>query len=135
MKKLLSLANTDEPLHLRAGGGRPRRPPPSSTVCFNDKCERAATQRNCSNYQPSNTACNNVILLHTDLMAIQLHQHAPVCGNLCLFNRKAHPKNADWLQTAIYPNCPAPHSLFLSGEQSLLTLSYKIAFCQRLRRY
>lgn len=117
-------------------GGQSRAPlsiqPPSALTANARELPR---RRSCSNYQPSNTACNNVILLHTDLMAIQLHQHGPVCSNLCLFNRKAHPKNADWLQTAIYSNYPSPRSLFPSREQSLLTLSYKIAFCQRLRRY
>lgn len=64
--------------------------PPSD---FDNKCEGGRdADESCSNYQLSKTACNNVILLHTDLAAIQLRQHGPVRGNLRLFNREAHPK-------------------------------------------
>lgn len=115
---------------------RRRRPPPSSPGLL---LRRERRERPCRwmyrNYQPSNTAYNNVILPRSDLVAIQLHQHSPVCSNLCLFRRTARPKNADCLQIPIYSNYPSPRSLFSSREQSVLTLSYKLAFCQRLRRY
>lgn len=133
-EKQLLLVIKNKLHHLLTGsGGRPWAP--SIQPALTPNARELRHKRSCGNYQPSNTVCNNAILIHTDLMAIQLHQHGPVCSNLCLFNRKAHPKNADWLQRAISSNYPSPRSLFSSREQSLLTLSYKIAFCQRRRRY
>lgn len=79
--------------------------------------DHGALQEGCrwrySNHQPSKSMCNNVILLYSDLVAIQLHQHSPVCSNLCLFNRNAHRKNADRLQISIYSNQPSPRYRFL----------------------
>lgn len=100
-------------------GGPPGPPPPPSQPLSALRPDARELRRrpSCSNYR-RNTACNNVILLHTDLMAIQLHQHGPVCSNLCLFNRKAHPKKADGLQTAIYSNYPSPRSRFLPENKA-----------------
>lgn len=118
-----------------SGGGGPPRPPPSSLRLLQRRMRRRLQTKAAV---ITNQVRPRVIMLTFSTLTSRPFNYASTAQFAVIYVysiEKLIRKNADRLQTAMYSNYPSPRSCFPSGEQSLLTLSYKIAFCWRLRRY